>query len=167
MPATDGWSIDLPGLPRRQVTISRRQWEGKANFERYLEWQLADIAAGLPWLGSEVSGEYTAPALGLERLPAVSLGKGCYPGQEIVARLHYRGGNKRHCVRLALDGNTVPSSGEPIHADLSEVPAGRILYAARSPQAGIRALAVLPLDLTDGTGLRLVSGSRVLHLERA
>lgn len=163
----DGWSFDLPGSPPRQVTISFRKQEGTADNARRLAWTLADIDAGLPWVGAELSGEFTAPALGLERLAAVSLSKGCYPGQEIVARLHYRGGNKRHCVRLSIEGGELPACGEPIHKGLSDTTAGRILYAARSAQEGIRALAVLPADLADGTGLHLASGGRIRHLENA
>lgn len=163
----DGWSIDLPGVPLRQVTIRRQRPESAPDSKRRLEWELADIAAGLPWVVHELSGEYTASALGLERLAAVSLTKGCYPGQEIVARLHYRGGNKRHCVRLSIEGHDLPPSGEAIHTDLSETLAGRILYAAYSDALGIQALAVLPADLTDGTGLRLASGNKIRHWEAA
>lgn len=163
----DGWTIDLPGAAQRQVTIRRQRPESALDSERQLEWELADIAAGLPWVATELSGEYTASALGLERLAAVSLNKGCYPGQEIVARLHYRGGNKRNCVRLSIEGNDLPPSGEVIHTDLSATPSGRILYAAHSNEMGVQALAVLPADLTDGTGLRLASGNKIRHLEGA
>ena len=161
----EGWSIDLPGAPLRQVTIRRKWPQTAVDSARRLEWQLADIAAGLPWVAAELSCEYTSPALGLERLPAVSLSKGCYPGQEIVARLHYRGGNKRHCVRLSIEGGQLPVCGELIHMGLSDTPIGRILYAAPTAQAGMRALAVLPADLTDGTELRLASGCKITHLE--
>lgn len=56
-------------------------------------WRLADIRAGWPTLPAS-DARFLPPSLGLERLGAVSLGKGCYPGQEIVARLRYRGGHK-------------------------------------------------------------------------
>ncbi|MGB0134023.1 YgfZ/GcvT domain-containing protein [Dokdonella sp.] len=163
----DNWSINLPGLPLRQVTISLGRPDSTQDTARLLEWRSADIAAGLPWIAAELSGEFTPPALGLERLSAVSLSKGCYPGQEIVARLHYRGGNKRHCVRLAIEGDHLPPDGEWIHEDLSDAAAGRILYAAQSPNAGIQALAILPAGLTDGTGLRLASGARITNMEKA
>lgn len=57
------------------------------------DWRLADIRAGWPSLPTG-DPEFLPPALGLERLAAVAFKKGCYPGQEIVARLHYRGGHK-------------------------------------------------------------------------
>jgi hypothetical protein len=60
-----------------------------------------EIDAGWPWLPDTALDALMPPALGLEHLGAVSFDKGCYPGQEIAARLHYRGGNKRHLVTLA------------------------------------------------------------------
>lgn len=60
------------------------------------------IRAGWPWLSDGALGQYTAASLGLHQLGAIALDKGCYPGQEIVARLHYRGGNKRRLCRVIL-----------------------------------------------------------------
>lgn len=62
-------------------------------------WRLADIRHGWPTLPVG-EPEFLPPALGLERLGAVAFDKGCYPGQEIAARLHYRGGHKRRLCRL-------------------------------------------------------------------
>jgi folate-binding protein YgfZ len=72
-------------------------------------WRLADIRAGWPNLPTG-DARLLAPALGLGRLGALALDKGCYPGQEIVARLHYRGGHSRclYHVRAA----TAPALGE-------------------------------------------------------
>jgi folate-binding protein YgfZ len=65
-------------------------------------WQIAQLRAGWPWLPNDALNELTPPALSLHRLGAIALDKGCYPGQEIVARLHYRGGNKRHLHHIEL-----------------------------------------------------------------
>jgi folate-binding protein YgfZ len=77
-------------------------------------WRLADIRAGWPTLpaGAPV---FLPPALGLERLGAVSFEKGCYPGQEIVARLHYRGGHKFGLAHLR--GPNKLESGNAFDAD--------------------------------------------------
>ncbi|GLQ48591.1 YgfZ/GcvT domain-containing protein [Dyella flava] len=64
--------------------------------------QLAQLRAGWPWLPDTALNELLPPSLSLHRLGAVALDKGCYPGQELVARLHYRGGNKRHLHRIQL-----------------------------------------------------------------
>jgi tRNA-modifying protein YgfZ len=74
-------------------------------------WQLMQLHAGWPWLPDAALNEYLPPSLSLHRLGAVALDKGCYPGQEIVARLHYRGGNKRHLHRVKLS-NVVADGAE-------------------------------------------------------
>jgi folate-binding protein YgfZ len=74
-------------------------------------WRAPQVRAGWPWLPNEALGKLLPQAISLERLEAVAFDKGCYPGQEIVARLHYRGGLKRHmhCVVLSqhVTGGTV------------------------------------------------------------
>lgn len=60
---------------------------------------LADIVAGFPWLPDGLPAQLP-PALGLYRLGAVRVDKGCYPGQEIVSRLHHLGGAKQHLHHL-------------------------------------------------------------------
>lgn len=62
-------------------------------------WRLADIRAGWPTLPADAT-RLLPPALGLERLGAIAFDKGCYPGQEIAARLHYRGGHKLRLVHI-------------------------------------------------------------------
>ncbi|WP_266171574.1 YgfZ/GcvT domain-containing protein [Dyella subtropica] len=66
-------------------------------------WRVQQIRMGWPWLPDNALSALLPPALSLERLQGVAFDKGCYPGQEIVARLHYRGGHKRHmhCVVLS------------------------------------------------------------------
>lgn len=61
--------------------------------EAQSEWRLQDIRQGWPTLPAGETG-FLPPALGLEHLGAVAFRKGCYPGQEIAARLHFRGGHK-------------------------------------------------------------------------
>ena len=88
-----------------------------ADDERALAaWRLDDLALGLPRLeGSAVEG-YTPQMLGLDRLAAYSLKKGCYPGQEIVSRTHYLGQAKRGLQRVRL---LAPASvGERLTSDV-------------------------------------------------
>ena len=109
------------------------------------KWRLADMDAGLPLLSSELAGEFVPQALDLERLGAIRFDKGCYPGQEIAARLHFRGGNKRHLRLVKVQGEP-PLSGTAIfNADHCTV--GRILYGASSTEQSSTALAVIT-DLT-------------------
>jgi len=59
-------------------------------------WKHAELQMGITWLGPETSGEFLPQMLGFEQIGAVNYRKGCYPGQEIVARTHYLGKIKRH-----------------------------------------------------------------------
>ena len=104
-------------------------------------WRLDDIDAGLPLLSPALSGEFVAQALDLERVAAIRFDKGCYPGQEIAARLHFRGGNKRHLRRVRVYGEA-PSTGAAI-LDEERTAVGRILYCASCAIETSDALAVL------------------------
>ena len=60
------------------------------------EWKLADIKARIPTLYPETSGKFLPHEINLDQLHAISFDKGCYTGQEIIARMHYRGKLKTH-----------------------------------------------------------------------
>lgn len=69
-------------------------------------WKISELQRGITWLCPETSGEFLPQMLGFDKLGAVNFRKGCYPGQEIVARTHYLGKVKRH-PRL-LNTGTAP-----------------------------------------------------------
>lgn len=60
------------------------------------EWKLADIEARIPTIYPETSGKFLPHEINLDQLHAISFDKGCYTGQEIIARMHYRGKLKTH-----------------------------------------------------------------------
>jgi len=105
-------------------------------------WRAMDIAHGLPRLSGEQREAFTPQMLSLERLGAFSLKKGCYPGQEIVARTHYLGQAKRGLARLRGVGLR---PGQPVEAGGLAV--GSI---ACTNASGSEALAVLASDAGDG-----------------
>ncbi len=78
-------------------------------------WRMADIAHGLPRLEGAGIDAFTPHMLGLDRLNAFSVKKGCYPGQEIVARTHFLGQAKRGPLRLLMTG--IPEPGARLTAD--------------------------------------------------
>ena len=59
-------------------------------------WKISELQRGITWLCTETSGQFLPQMLGFDQLGAVNFRKGCYPGQEIVARTHYLGKIKRH-----------------------------------------------------------------------
>lgn len=106
-------------------------------------WRLADIRAGWPVLPAG-DAQFLPPALSLERLGAVSLDKGCYPGQEIVARLHYRGGHKFGLYRLRGPAPLEP--GAAMQADAAGPV--RVLDCA-SADGAVEVLVVAPKSNTN------------------
>lgn len=79
-----------------------------------LDWLRADIAAGLPELTAQTSGEFVAQMLNLDALGGISFNKGCYTGQEVIARAHYRGRVKRRAQRFALPAGELPAPGASV-----------------------------------------------------
>lgn len=153
-PEPDGLVAHGDGIALRQP-IGRVAWlspsRGTDAAQAALDrWRDDDVAAGLPLLAPELAGEFVPQAIDLERLDAIRFDKGCYPGQEIAARLHFRGGNKRSLRRLAVDGGAPATGTRLIDADGSE--AGRVLYAAARTE-GATAIAVVRLGIPKGTRL--------------
>lgn len=142
--ATEGWALDFGGdggartlwlLPASHPALAQTD----AGTDR--AWFAADLAHGLPRLPAEAVEAWTPQMLSLGRLSAFSLKKGCYPGQEIVARTHYLGQAKRGLVRL---------EGQALRPGLSVEAAGSAVGSVVcSDSAGREALAVLASDAPD------------------
>ncbi|MGQ0667451.1 MAG: CAF17-like 4Fe-4S cluster assembly/insertion protein YgfZ [Nitrospiraceae bacterium] len=91
------------------------------------------LEAGIPKAGPDLNEEIVPPEANLEE-KAFSLTKGCYPGQEVVARMDTYGNVRRHLVGLTMKDSTVPPKGAKLFAGDREV--GWISSAAHSPQLG-------------------------------
>jgi len=74
-------------------------------------WLLGDIEAGLVYLSPETSGLFLPQELNLVDFQAVSFTKGCYLGQEIIARLHYLGKLKKHLGKIHFNLEKIPTPG--------------------------------------------------------
>jgi len=72
-------------------------------------WKISELQRGISWLCPETSGHFLPQMLGFDQLGAVNYRKGCYPGQEIVARTHYLGKVKRHPRLLCTSAMICPS----------------------------------------------------------
>ncbi len=112
-----------------------------------LNWRIADLCLPVPWLNNHCSGQHLPQFLGLEDNGGLSYQKGCFPGQEVIARLHYLGK-----IKYRLAGFMLKGAG-----DLAEIDSGRltirghdqgaqILQSVRAGQDLI-GLAVCPADL--------------------
>jgi folate-binding protein YgfZ len=123
------------------------------------DWALQDIQAGVPMVSLATQDQLVPQMANLELLGGVDFRKGCYPGQEIVARAQYRGEVKRRMYRLR---SSVPlASGQELFADgAPEQAAGTVLNAARD-----EALAVLQVSAAEGgTAIRAARGGAPLQI---
>ena len=119
-------------------------------------WRLADICAGIPRVTSDTSDAYLPQMLNLDRLRAVSFEKGCYVGQEIVARTHHLGRVKR---RMYLGRSSSASVGDPI-VDTARDGApkvGDVAAAEPHPDWGYAACVVLGMAAAHSPALRVGS----------
>lgn len=98
------------------------------------------IHSGIPFIGREQSEKFTPHMLNLDLLGAISFDKGCYTGQEIVARTHYKGATRRRTLRFA--------SAEPLAVG-DMVSDGKRNIGAVLNTAGLDLLAVIPVDKAD------------------
>jgi folate-binding protein YgfZ len=147
--AAEGIELDLSGrldggMPGRSLRIGPEHHPG-ANAALVARWRCMDLAHGLPRLDPSQFEQWTPQQLSLERLNAFSVKKGCYPGQEIVARTHFLGQAKRGLALVRSDAPLVPGTELP----LGEQTVGTVVSAC-----GDLGLAVLPLDLNaDSPGM--------------
>ncbi|MEJ2256959.1 MAG: hypothetical protein P8X98_08100 [Woeseiaceae bacterium] len=103
-----GFSLEMPADNAddiiRRLTMFR--FRSRVEFERTGDERSVDPAAlierGLPYIGRAQSEQFTPHMLNLDLMDAISLDKGCYTGQEVVARTHYRGATKRRAHRPCL-----------------------------------------------------------------
>ena len=120
-------------------------------------WAADDIAAGLPWVQAATQDMFIPQTVNLDLIGGVSFTKGCYPGQEVVARSHYRGTLKR---RMAY--GTAPAAAGPVQpgSDVYEAgrpePCGRVVNAAPAPQ-GVALLFEAAFEALARGALRLGS----------
>ena len=109
---------------------------------------LAEIRLGLPSIGAPVVEHFVAQMLNLDLLDAVSFDKGCYPGQEVIARVHHLGSVKRRLRRYGLEGAAPPAPGAAVvTADGTNV--GEVVRAARA-ERGSELLAVVEHSAAGG-----------------
>ena len=127
------------------------------------DWVIRDIDHRMPWLMPATSGQFLPQMLGMERLGGVSYRKGCYPGQEVIARVHYRGRVTKRIARFEVQGDALPGAGSTLSVNDA---AGTVLYAVRDRSADrICGLAVVPADADETAPVSIDSGTGELVAE--
>lgn len=107
-------------------------------------WDWLEIRAGIPVILPDTQEQFIPQMVNLDAIGGVSFQKGCYPGQEIVARTQYLGKLKRRMYRVnILSSEPVKPGDQLICTELAEQACGMIVNAAPSPEGGYDALAVI------------------------
>ena len=130
---------------RDSVAALKQGWQGVTVAGSEDLWALHKILAGEPTVFAETSEPFVAQMLGLEELGAIDFKKGCYIGQEVIARAHYRGGVKRHMVRAACRTTSMLKPGMEIHDMEQDAPVAGIVDARRD-EAGVWQMLVVIQD---------------------
>lgn len=106
--------------------------------------ELAEIELGIAAIPAGIEHDFVAQMLNLEQLGAISFDKGCYPGQEVIARIHNLGSVKRRAQRFAVEPGARIEPGTPVHAGANAV-VGQVVRAAATRDR-CELLAVVRLD---------------------
>ncbi len=130
-------------------------------------WSLMDIRAGMPNVFEDTSEAFVPQMANLQLIEGVSFTKGCYTGQEVVARMQYLGKLKRRMYHARIDSHQAPARGAEVFSPSSDSAqgAGRIVDVAASPEGGYEVLAVAQISSAEADDLCLqdAQGPR-LHL---
>lgn len=164
--AQDVVVLRLPGPHARFELLASAQrmpalWSGLATHAQPAGpavWSWLDIQAGIPIVLPGTSEEFVPQMANLELVGGVSFTKGCYPGQEIVARMHYLGRLKQRMFRAHTATLEAPVPGTPVFApDLPGQSTGSVVDAQASPRGGYDLLAVVHLSSQETGELHLAS----------
>jgi len=138
----------------KRLTVFR--FRSKVDFDIVDDGITADpellVQTGYPYIGTAQAEQFTPHMLNLDLIDAISFDKGCYTGQEIVARTHYKGATKRRTLRFASESPV--NVGDKVNDGQRDI--GEVLNVA-----GTELLAVVPVDKADDT--LTASGVRLTH----
>jgi len=162
----DGYTvIKCPGLQARyeiygELTPMQKLW---SNLDVHAApvgaaaWEMLDIQAGIPTIYPETTESFVPHMANMQAINGVSFQKGCYTGQEVVARMQYLGKLKRRMFRINVDTDDIVKSGDKLfNANSSSAQgAGQIVSAQQDPDGGYSALAVINIPDTESGQLQL------------
>lgn len=110
-------------------------------------WDWTNIRAGIPYITPATQDQFVPQMANLDLINAVSFSKGCYPGQEIVARMHYLGKLKQRMYLAAVDGDESAVAGDKLYSPgTGEQATGMIVNAAADPDRPREVLAVMHIE---------------------
>ena len=152
-------------LPDRRIVVTAPENEGAmlqaalvrhASYVGNDEWRWYGVAAGVAWIDAATSDLFVPQALNWDVLGGISFRKGCYPGQEIVARMQYLGRLKERLFGFRVDALDVAPAARLYSATFGrDQPCGTVVNAAPDPTRGTALLAVAQVAAVDADDLVL------------
>lgn len=158
-PLEDGFGLSAPAATAERIAekLTVFRFRSKVDIAVVDDGATVDpeflIHNGFPFIGATQSEQFTPHMLNLDLLDAVSFDKGCYTGQEIVARTHYKGASKRRTLRFTSE--RAVDAGDKVSDGTRDI--GTVLNVS-----GTDLLAVVPLDKADAP--LTVNGSKLTHI---
>lgn len=121
-------------------------------------WQWLAIKAGIPEIYPQTIEAFVPQMVNFSALDGINFKKGCYPGQEVVARMHYLGKLKRRMYLLHTDSDITPQPGDELYCKSSaESACGKIVEAQTAPGGGVDLLAVIQIAKAESESVYLES----------
>lgn len=157
---TDALFIEIPDQDSNRIILATKESllekipKIDANInDAYIEhWKDLDIQSGMVWITEQTSNKLLPQDIDLEKLNALSHNKGCYPGQEIIARLHFRGKAKYGLYKGNFSSDQeLPTIGERLYLPDDSASCGMIVSVAKNNVDGNNCLASLKHDKSDVT----------------
>lgn len=177
MPETNhsGVNCDTGSIIRHDINLleiwlkseaAEQQWQILATHSSLAspsEWNATCIKAGIGEVRIETTETFIPQMLNFQEIDGISFNKGCYTGQEVVARMHYRGKLKKHMYRATIGiKHSVPKPGASLYAmtDTGSKNIGTVVIAAAGAKA-IEILAVVPSEVFEKTSVFLNENSQM------
>lgn len=143
--------------PESAIALWRRLSE-KLPVMTHRQWVLRDIINGIPQITANTSEVFTPQMTNLELIDGISFTKGCYPGQEVVARTHYLGKPNRRMYRAIIKTNHLPEPGTNIFSlEESGQAVGKVLMSQMTSKSTVSALVVLRTEKQEDPNLHIES----------
>jgi folate-binding protein YgfZ len=158
----NGAIIKLPGnQPRFEIFTDIANapaiWNSLAQHAKVADaayWELLEIQAGIPEVYAKTQEEFVPQMLNLDLLNGINFKKGCYTGQEIVARTHYLGTVKRRTQLAHVDATTQPNAGDDVLNSNGDI-VGKVVRCSPAYNGGYDLLAEIRLESVEAGPLNV------------
>lgn len=164
--------IKLPGsVPRYEAYGALEKikslWQGLQKDAVLIgenSWNILTIRSGIPEIVSQTVEAFVPQMVNLQAINSLSFTKGCYPGQEVVARMHYLGKLKRRLFIGTVEDELLPEPGQAIMTKNAEPKkAGQVVTASWTKDKKIEFLAVLQIEIAENNALQIESENGSKH----